>query len=323
MDKSNNFSKKISNFLFQKKVAFAVALLVIMVSSIFLVINFNKELSKKTITNRSSGEKSLEMNIAFLDIGQGDATLFTFPNKEQMLVDCGKDSRVLAALGRVMPFYDDTIDYLAITHPDIDHYGGCVDVMKRFHIKNIIYNGLNKEHDKFWLYFTATIEELRNKGVNYFEINKQMSVNIGGAQINFIYPDHAIKETPFVPGMTKKNDNNTSLVFTVKYGDNKVLMTGDMEAELEKYLLTKYPSQLLANILKVGHHGSDSSSSKEFLEDVSPQYATISVGKENTFGHPSRRTLRKLERINAQTLRTDEKSDILFRITSSTINLEN
>lgn len=272
-------------------------------------------LTNTIIQNPDEGE----LKVAFLDIGQGDATLFTFPDEEQMLVDCSKDSGILAALGRVMSFYDNTIDYLVITHPDLDHYGGCTDVMKRFQIKHIIYNGLDKKHDKFWLYFTSTIEELVSKGAIYTEIDKQMSMEIGNAQIDFIYPDHSIKEKSFVPGITKKNDNNTSIVFIVKYGDNKVLMTGDMETDLEKYLLAKYSNQLQANILKVGHHGSDSSSNKDFLSMVSPQYATISVGKENTFGHPSRRTLRKLERINTKTLRTDEKSDILFVLTSSTI----
>lgn len=272
-------------------------------------------LTNTIIQNPDEGE----LKVAFLDIGQGDATLFTFPDEEQMLVDCSKDSSILAALGRVMSFYDNTIDYLVITHPDLDHYGGCVDVMKRFQIKHIIYNGLNKKHDKFWLYFASTIEELVSKGAIYTEIDKQMVMQVGDTQLNFIYPDHSIKENPFVPGITKKNDNNTSVVFTVKYGDNKVLMTGDMETDLEKYLLAKYSDQLQVNILKVGHHGSDSSSNKDFLSMVSPQFATISVGKENTFGHPSRRTLRKLERINTKTLRTDEKSDILFSVTSSTI----
>ncbi|MEK7644429.1 MAG: ComEC/Rec2 family competence protein [Patescibacteria group bacterium] len=260
-----------------------------------------------------------ELEIAFLDIGQGDATFINFPNQEQMLVDCGKDSNVLAALGRVMNPRDNKIDYLVITHPDADHYGGCVDVMDRFRVKNIIYNGLRKESDQFWQYFFSVIEELDSQGVNYLEIDQPLAFSVGGVGLSFIYPDHSIRESQFVPGLTKENDNNTSLVFSLKYGANNVLMTGDMEIELEKYLLAKYPSQLPADILKVGHHGSDTSSDKDFLSAVKPRYAVISSGRGNTFGHPSRRTLRKLERINAQTLRTDEKSDILFVITSSTL----
>ena len=87
------------------------------------------------------------LRITFLDIGQGDATFIEFPNGEQMLVDCAEDGKILEALGRVMPYYDRDIDYLMITHPDFDHYGGCTDVLNRFEVKNIVYNGFKKEYD--------------------------------------------------------------------------------------------------------------------------------------------------------------------------------
>ena len=133
-----------------------------------------------------------ELEIAFLDIGQGDATFINFPNQEQMLVDCGKDSNVLAALGRVMNPRDNKIDYLVITHPDADHYGGCVDVMDRFRVKNIIYNGLRKESDQFWQYFFSVIEELDSQGVNYLEIDQPLSFSVGGVGLSFIKYDKTL-----------------------------------------------------------------------------------------------------------------------------------
>src|SRR3989344_9396567 len=94
--------------------------------------------------------------VVFLNIGQGDAALINFGNGQKMLVDCGPNRSILSALGRHLPFYDRTIDYLLVTHPDLDHYGGCVDVLKRFDVKNIIINGATKAYDPYWVIWRNT-----------------------------------------------------------------------------------------------------------------------------------------------------------------------
>jgi len=253
------------------------------------------------------------VKIIFLDIGQGDASLIKFPNGEKMLVDCAVDSRILAALGRTMPFYDRTIDYLVITHPDLDHYGGCVDVLKRFQVKNIIYNGLQKPNDNFWQAFWQAIQA---EGANNLLLNKETSISVGSSTLDFIFPDQPIEQIKQNLKSTDKGDNNTSIIFTLNYQDQQAIFMGDAPLEVEKYLLDNYSGKISANILKVGHHGSSGSSMVSFLQEVKPQYAIISVGKGNRYNHPSLRVVKRLERVGAEILRTDEAGDIVCELGS-------
>jgi competence protein ComEC len=249
------------------------------------------------------------VKITFLDVGQGDASLIEFPDKEKMLVDCAIDNRILEALGRTMSFYDRQIDYLLITHPDNDHYGGCIEVLKRFEVKNIVYSGLKKENDSQWREFWQTIQD---EGAKYWEIDKEQTWDIASTTVHFIYPDHSISVDSNIPGIKKTNDNDTSIVFKLTTGDKSALFMGVAETELEKYLVNKHGVQLYSDIVKVGHHGSGGASSEEFLAAVSPVDSIISCGKNNRYGHPSLRVLKKLERAGSKVWRTDEKGDILL-----------
>lgn len=267
-------------------------------------------LSKKTV--QADNLDGSYVKISFLDVGQGDASFIEFPSGKQMLVDCAKDATVLGALGRVMKYYDKEIDYLVVTHADLDHYGGCIDVLKRFEVKNIIYTGLQKE-DKSWQYFWDMIAK---ENAVYTEIAKQDVWQIDGAIINFLYPDKKLEKN------SKEKDNNTSLVFKLSYSENDILFMGDAEAELEKYLITAYKDILNAEVLKVGHHGSGSSSDQNFIDLVSPDYSVISVGKDNDYGHPSRRVIKRLERVGSKIYRTDEKKDIILKVSKNNVILE-
>ena len=134
-----------------------LVLLVIVLGLLWYVKNMRttNEDENTKFEDRTTDKEEFEnsVQITFLDIGQGDATFIEFPGDVQMLVDCAKDARILEALGRVMEFYDRSIDYLVVTHPDNDHYGGCIDVLKRFDVANIVYNGLKKEQDEMWREF--------------------------------------------------------------------------------------------------------------------------------------------------------------------------
>lgn len=253
------------------------------------------------------------LRAVFLDIGQGDASYLAFPGGVDMLVDCGKDRRVLSALGRHMSFFDRTIDYLIITHPDLDHYGGCVDVMKRYTVKRIVYNGGQKEFDPYWKVFWEAIQK---EHAVYAEIDKEQEWQIGSSAIHFLYPDQPEKD---IPGDVETN--NKSVVFVLRHGASSILFTGDAEKELEEYLVGKYGDTLDVDILKVGHHGSPSSSEEPFVEQVSPEHAVISVGKENTYGHPSLRVIRRLERSGATVWRTDVNRDIIAVMSRSAIDI--
>lgn len=270
-----------------------------------------------------SGEETTVLTdhlaIDFLDIGQGDATFITFPNGEQMLIDCGKDGRVLSALGRVMPFYDHSIDYLVVTHPDLDHYGGCTDVVDRFDVKHVVWSGLSKPGEAPWEYFEQAFQK-EVSAERETIIDTFTEWDIASAIISFLYPTHAITENASVPGVDKKtNDNDASIIIKLSFGNQDVLLTGDAEAALEMFLVDTYGEELDVELLKVGHHGSGSSSLEEFLHVVTPDIAVISVGAENTYGHPTPRVLKRLERIGARVHRTDLEGGIRFWVSKREI----
>ena len=256
-------------------------------------------------------ENDKKLAVIFLDIGQGDAALIKFGNGQKMMVDCGPDRRVLSKLGNYLSFFDHTIDYMLVTHPDGDHYGGCPSVLERYDVKNIIFDDFKKSNDPFWRAWTkySAAEKTNWKFIQGHELMK-----IGGNELEFFSPDSA--------GLVVKKDadlaNNHSIVFLLKNSLGRFLFTGDMEMPLEDAILEKYCtttttpcSTLQADYLKVGHHGSQSSSGVEFLKAVAPRYGIVSVGAKNRYGHPSPRVLRKLERANTEIWRTDLKGDII------------
>lgn len=253
-----------------------------------------------------------KFQVIFFDIGQGDSALINFSDGRQMLVDCGPDKKVLAKLGKYLPFYDRTVDYLLITHFDLDHYGGCLDVLKRYEVKNIITNGEIKPNDKYW---QAWNQAGRQEQANEVVIWQTSTWPMASSTLEFLAP---AKNYDLLAG----NSNNQSIVFRLTQTTTTILFTGDMEQDLEEVLLKKYCSAgsqsnqrcpaLMSDILKVGHHGSDSSSGARFLFAVDPQTAIISVGR-NKFGHPSLRVLAKLGRLGVNILRTDQRGDIIIR----------
>lgn len=247
--------------------------------------------------------------VIFLNIGQGDSALIKFRTGEKMLVDCGPNNTVLARLGAHLSFFDRTIDYLVVTHPDLDHYGGCVDVLRRYHVKNIIENGDTKNDS----YFEQWQNVANAEGATRFIQSERRATEINGTKIDWLAPD---------PGVIVDNpdSNNRSIVFKLIDAGKSFLFTGDAEIPLETALIKKYCTTsatsspcptLQSNYLKVGHHGSDSSSGADWLATVTPKTGIISVGK-NKFGHPSLRVLRHLERAGTEILRTDKIDDIIW-----------
>ncbi|MFH1286769.1 MAG: MBL fold metallo-hydrolase [Candidatus Magasanikbacteria bacterium] len=269
------------------------------------------------------GEKieSGAVEVTFLDIGQGDATFIEFSDGQQMLIDCSEDARVIEALGRVMEFYDKSIDYLVVTHPDSDHYGGCIDVMKRFDVGHIIYTGFQKDTDIHHTFLT-TVEEEVSLGAEYTQLDAEGIWKIASSSVHFLYPDHDVVSDAVVPGFTKIDSNDTSIVMKITHGSKDMLLMGDASEDLESYLMSTYSDQLDAGVLKVGHHGSGSSSHEEFLDFVSPNIAAISAGRNNQYGHPSLRVLKRLERVGAKVLRTDKIGDILIEMNTNDIYVQ-
>jgi competence protein ComEC len=284
-----------------------LAVLCIILLLIVLIFVLNTRSNKKV---EEVHKFDKELSVTFLDVGQGDATFLEFPNGENMLVDCSKDAVVIEALGRAMKFSDKTINYLVVSHPDLDHYGGCIDVLRRFNVKQIIYNGYEKKSSKLWQAFMREIENEMVQGAKYIHASTTLDYNFDEVKVSSLYPNHDISKDAKIPGSKNDDSNNTSIILKVSHGTQDMLLTADAEKELEAYLVEEYGDELDVEVLKLGHHGSNTSSILDFLEFVTPEYVVNSSGLGNQFGHPSQRIIKRVERFGPTIYRTDLHGDI-------------
>jgi len=253
------------------------------------------------------------LEVAFLDIGQGDSILIKTPFGQNILIDGGPDDTVIKRLSENLAWWDKTIDLMILTHPHDDHVTGLIDVINRYKVERILYTGV--VHDSpnylFWL------EKVRDRKISLTIIDRPQTIQLGeNCQLEFIYPRQSLL------GKAVNNLNNSSIVAELVYGQTKFLLAGDIELEVEQVLTQLNPPlnplprgdflggeykgvDLTAQVLKANHHGSDTSNIQEFLEAVKPEVVVIQVGADNDFGHPSRRVIKRLERIGAKILRND------------------
>ena len=235
--------------------------------------------------------------IYYLDVGQGDATLIHVPPSTQMLVDCAKNDVVLEALGRHQAYYDRTIEYLVLTHADLDHYGGCISVLERFNVKKIFYNGLEKNYDPAWQTFKKAIED---EGAELVVVQGNERWEMGQLYIRAF------------GGPNNQEGNNASVILQLFSLNGVHLLTGDAEAELEKFLSEKYGDELRSDVYKVGHHGSKTSSTDVFMQKIGASVGVISAGEDNQYGHPHARVVARLKRYGLEILETSVLGDIDF-----------
>lgn len=243
------------------------------------------------------------LHIAFLDVGEGDATLITTPRGQQILVDGGPSPVALtSALGRQMPFWDRSIDLVVMTHADADHMTGLVEVLKRYRVDGWIENG---RADNYGLYAECQ-KELNKEEVPRTVVYAGAKIDLGdGAVVEVLNP-----VTPSGPSSGAQADSNDqSVVLRLAWWQASVLLTGDIGAQAESSLLRSGQS-LSTSVLKVAHHGSNGSSSAGFLTAVQPGYAVISTGTGNRFGHPAAAVLDRLTQLGATILRTDQLGTI-------------
>ncbi len=223
-------------------------------------------------------------HVYFLDIGQGDSIMIKTPENHQILLDGGPKNYVLQQLDGVMPFFDKKIDLVVLTHPHADHVDGLVEVLKRYEVGAILMTGVDypsPNYDEF-------LKVASQKNIQTFIAHNNLDFRFGEVFLDILYPGKQML------GKTIKNLNNSSIVTKVSYKGKRILLTGDMELE-EENLLIETGLNLKADVLKVGHHGSRTSTSKGFLNLVKPEIAVIQSGMGNSFGHPHKETLYKLK----------------------------
>jgi competence protein ComEC len=246
--------------------------------------------------------------VTFFDVGQGDAAFVRTPLGRQIVIDGGPDNAILEKLAKEIPFWDRTIDMVILSHPAKDHIAGLIGVLEKYKVKNILWNGIRKDTEIFKAWIRA-LEQEKEEGAVVSMVHAPGKVPLrsrGCPQfLDILYPIDDVAGKVFV------DDNDTSVVVRVVSCDHSMLFTGDLSQRGEKQILENTYG-VNSNVLKVGHHGSKTSSSKEFIEAVSPDVAVISVGTENRYGHPAEETLATLEKYGIDIRRTDEEGDISF-----------
>jgi competence protein ComEC len=226
------------------------------------------------------------LHVYFLDVGQGDSILIVTPNRRQVLIDGGPDlESATTALSDVLATWDRSLDLVALTHLDSDHSQGLLEVMERYRVEAALV-GIEDPGSPLYSQWQAVINR-----------NQTPVMNLAAGQ-NLALDDGVVLETlhpPPVPLRGSPSDrNNNALVFRLVYREVSFLLTGDIEAAAEEQLVGS-STILESDVLKVAHHGSNSSTGPAFLEAVNPRAAVISAGADNRFGHPHAEVLTRLE----------------------------
>ena len=245
--------------------------------------------------------------VYFFDVGQGDGALIKTPSGNRILIDGGPDSKILSKLGKVMPFWDRSIDMIILSHPHADHVTGALEVMKRYEVGVVIESGVNHsiaEYDEWE-------DVMANKGILRHVAEAGEILDFGdGSRFDIYSPFESFESA------SPKNIHDAMIIGRFVYASSSVLFMGDAEKSIEYQLLYRSLNSLFfildSDLLKVGHHGSKTSSTEEFLQAVSPRFAIISAGKKNRYGHPHQEVLDRLNAQGIKILRTDLDGDIKF-----------
>jgi len=245
--------------------------------------------------------------ITFINVGQGDGILIHGDNGMKVMVDGGSTSEKQVAKNCIVPYLKaegiGTIDYSIITHTDKDHISGILEILEnnnsnRIRIKNLVMPDINMKDDTY----NELIEKAKLKKINVLYIKKGDTLSLGKTKIKCIYPETTT---------TASDKNDYCTVLSVKNKTSKILLTGDISKEIEEKIKDDIEENY--TVLKVAHHGSNYSSSEKFLKKVNPKYSIISVGKNNSYGHPGNETMERLRKQGGVIYRTDEKGGITIR----------
>jgi competence protein ComEC len=265
-----------------------ISIFIFCVGTIYLVfLNFNNKYLK----------------VVFLDVGQGDAIYIEAPNKTQMLIDGGPDQGVISRLSRVMPFGDRSIDLLVATHADSDHVGGLPSVVDYYKVGGILENGASSDTK----IYQSLEDKLSNKNIKKIIAKAGMKIFLDKEKniyFEILFPDRDV---------SKMESNDGSIIGRLVYGSKSFLFTGDAAMYSEVILSEKMGNSLKSNVLKLGHHGSRTSSSLLWLENVRPNLAIVSSGKNNRYGHPNQETIDRLLKLNIPYLNTAQVGNIVLK----------
>ena len=259
------------------------------------------ELSQIFEKDNNAGIVDGEIAVHFVDVGQGDCAVIC-TSEGNIIVDAGTNSSEDEMLAYIDKLGIKSFKYAIFTHPHEDHIGGADAIMKNYSVENVIIPDFAAT-SKTYLNMMDSIEQ-SGADVKVIEANEEYQFTVGSLVANVLGP------------VEIDNDlNNASIVMRVEYGKTSLLFMGDAEVSSEELLLQKYKfGKLRSDIIKLGHHGSETSSSLNFLQAVSPSVAIISCGVDNTYGHPHAKILHRLESEGIAYHRTDKEGSIVYII---------
>lgn len=244
-----------------------------------------------------------ELRVTFLDVGQGDAILIQAPGNIDVLIDGGPDNRIVEKLGERLPYFDRTIELVILTHPDSDHVNGLPEVARRYRIDRVVITGVKNELPTY-TEFLSLIEKQQTV-IQYAKPGLKFQIRQGVLTILGPLGNHA--------GEKPEEANALSVVSRLEVGEHSAVFTGDADQAEESELINQ-GGNLRSDILKVGHHGSKTSSSEQWLKVVSPDLAILSYGADNRYGHPSQETVERLKGIGAEIFSTAELGNVCFEL---------
>ncbi len=240
------------------------------------------------------------LKFTVMDVGQGDALFIESPTGVQIIVDGGPGNNLLKEIPKVLPWYDRSVDMIFVTNPDSDHYEGFIKFLDKYSVEAIVESGTTNSYSAFGVFQ----EKIKEKDISKTLARRGQIIDIGGgAYLQILFPDRNVEQV---------SPNTGSIVMKLIYGDTSVLLQGDSVASIEQYLLEIDGDYLKSDILKVGHHGSKTSSVKEYVEKVSPKYAVISAGLDNSYGHPHNEVVETLSDLKIKTITTCNNGAIHF-----------
>lgn len=257
-------------------------------------------------SNEANNADTNKMFVHYIDVGQGDCILVQVNNKN-LLIDSGPKSDRRKLFNYLSGLNLNKLDYVIATHPHEDHIGNMDDIIKTYSI-GTFYSPKVESTTKS---FEDMVDALKDKNLKVHVLkNNSNSIDLGeNTKVNVFSPNKDFYD----------NLNNYSPVIKIQYGNTSFLFTGDAEKEVEKEILNNN-EDISADVLKVGHHGSSTSTSKDFLKKVNPSIAVISVGKDNIYNHPDAITTKLLDESNIKTYRTDKDGTIVICSDGSNIS---
>ena len=302
-------ARKKRNTKIQKLIATVIALIIVGIAGILGTneefVNTVSDMGEQTNTQNEQQIEFVaqeDLSIDFIDVGQADSILVRNQDKV-MLIDAGTNEAGETVVNYLKNLGITKIDYLIGTHPHEDHIGGLDDVINNFDIGQIYMPKIETTTKTF----EDVLDAIENKNLTITASNKGDKIELG----------QAVGEFMTEPILDKDNLNVSSLVLRLEFGNTSYLFMGDAEEENEETI--RWPK---TDVLKVGHHGSSTSSSESFLEQVEPQYAIIMAGKDNSYGLPTQETIDKLNNRGSEIYRTDEDGTIQMTSDGNTIEIK-